>query len=534
MKHRALSITVWILLAGALVFLFAKTWNMADTRMLPYYLFRTFLRIALTYFLCLLLGITIGVYIGMRPKLTEIALPFLEILQALPLLGFLPMILVLFIRAFNESILGLEISSMVLLFLSMVWCLLFGVIAGVKSIPPHVKDLKDIFRMSKTEYFRHVILPSIYPPLIASSDLAFGIGWYFSVGSEIISYNRHSYNLLGMGYYLYQATMVHKNVYMIILGILILSICVWLMDNFVWNKLEEMSQEHKFLALTLGFRKESKTAVPVPRETLTARKPPSHAVMKSVFRYSSTTLIIVIVGLVSLAIILEPNILLQLGILIPATFYSFMRITIAYVISAAIALCACYLIFTHPRVRETVLSIMDVVCSVPHLALAPVVLFITMSMFSQQVSAEISTLIILVLGMVWCIMIYLAEAVAYLPGQLNDLARNFHIDHKYNKLQYARHFLIPALFPALIMGSMLAFAQGWNVIVATEYVVHEGVAITVPGVGSTLQVLSNESKFAMIIVTLVYMAGFILLFNYLLWKPLLQEESEYNMHEELE
>lgn len=129
-----------------------------------------------------------GILAATREAFGKVLIPLLDILQSVPVLGFFPVVLAVVVQAFHGNTLGLEIASLILLFTSMEWSIVFGVIAGVKALPVHIKDMSTVFQISGWSYAKNILLPAIYPSVIAGSMLAWGSGWYFVIATEYISF----------------------------------------------------------------------------------------------------------------------------------------------------------------------------------------------------------------------------------------------------------------------------------------------------------------------------------------------------------
>lgn len=235
--------------AALLGIIFYKASAFPETRLIPYYALRTLLRLSITYIICLAFGLGIGILAATKERVGNLLIPLLDILQSVPVLGFFPLALAVIINAFHGSTFGLELASMFLLFTSMEWSIVFGVIAGIKSMPSYLKDMSRVFHIEGWDYLKHILFPSIYPYVIAGSILAWGSGWYFVIVTEFINYGGKTYSLPGLGYYLQTASYLYGSVWMSLAGLATIGIIVFLMNRLIWHRLNERAKEHRFLLL---------------------------------------------------------------------------------------------------------------------------------------------------------------------------------------------------------------------------------------------------------------------------------------------
>jgi NitT/TauT family transport system permease protein len=219
---------------------YPDVWN------LPYYVVRTLLRMTVAYLFVLAFGLTYGIAAGMFRKLSPVLIPILDILQSVPVLGYMPAAIVFFVETFHGSELGLELASILLIFTGMAWAVTFGVISGVKTIPHDVIEAGQIFGLRGFKYLQHIVLPAIYPSLIAGSILAWGGGWYFLIACEYIQYGSRTYWLPGIGAFLDKAAYVYGDETLAIFGLVVLATIIAVINRLVWHPLMEHSEKYKY------------------------------------------------------------------------------------------------------------------------------------------------------------------------------------------------------------------------------------------------------------------------------------------------
>jgi len=234
-----------------------------ETAQLPYYIFRTMLRMIAAYILVIIFGLVYGITAALYQKPRVFMIPLLDILQSIPVLGYLPAAVLLFIGAFPGQ-LGTEFASILLIFTGMAWAVTFGVYGAVRNIPNDLREASNAFGVRGLMYIRHVVLPIIFPAFITGSILAWGGGWYFLVAAEFMSFGRHlasgavlpqcisgtdpsvcSLSLPGIGEYLARAIFVTHNTPSAVFGLVVFSTLVFAINILVWKPLTFYSRRFR-------------------------------------------------------------------------------------------------------------------------------------------------------------------------------------------------------------------------------------------------------------------------------------------------
>jgi len=140
---------------------------------LPYFAARSLLRLTLAFGLSLGFALAYGIAAAMSRRASHVLLPVLDVLQSVPVLGFLPAVFIFVLtRVPGEG--GQELASIILIFTAMVWAMTFAVITGINQIPNDIKEASKAYGITRSRYLRQVVLPAIYPELIWGCILAWG------------------------------------------------------------------------------------------------------------------------------------------------------------------------------------------------------------------------------------------------------------------------------------------------------------------------------------------------------------------------
>jgi NitT/TauT family transport system permease protein len=192
----------------------------------------TFLRVELTLMLAGLWTIPAGVYIGLRPRLSAIAQPIAQIAASVPATALFPIVLLFLIRVGG----GLGVGSIVLLLLGTQWYVLFNVIAGAMSLPTDLKEVCDVYHLSKIERWRRLYLPGIFPYLITGFVTASGGAWNASIVAEYFRFKKQTFTTTGLGAVISSAT--DSGNFPVLLGAtIVMAALVVTVNRLLWRRL---------------------------------------------------------------------------------------------------------------------------------------------------------------------------------------------------------------------------------------------------------------------------------------------------------
>lgn len=234
-------------LSSALNWALSDILSYKDIWLLPWYTARSLLRMTVSFAFVLAFGLSYGITAGLHRKLSNILIPILDILQSVPVLGYMPAAIVFFVGTFQGSELGYELASILLIFTGMAWAVTFGVIAGVRTIPHDLIEVAHLFGIQNWKYLRHVVLPAIYPTLISGSILAWGGGWYFLIVCEYIQYGATlPHALPGIGSFLMRAAYEYNDIVLNIFGLIVLASIITIINRAVWRTLMKHSERYRY------------------------------------------------------------------------------------------------------------------------------------------------------------------------------------------------------------------------------------------------------------------------------------------------
>ena len=210
----------------------------------PYYVARSNLRMFIALPLSILFSLIYG-YVAAHSKRAErLMIPILDILQSVPVLGFLSVTVTGFIALFRGSLLGLEAASIFAVFTGQAWNLTFAFYQSLRSLPDDLREACRTYQLGRWQTFKRLELPSSVIPLVWNGMMSFGGGWFFVSASESMSVLNTNYTLPGIGSYVTVAIQ-HKNLHAILYAILAIAVVIILTDQLLWRPLIAWSHRYK-------------------------------------------------------------------------------------------------------------------------------------------------------------------------------------------------------------------------------------------------------------------------------------------------
>jgi NitT/TauT family transport system permease protein len=487
-----------------------------ETPNLPYYILRTMLRMTAAYALVMVFGISYGVIAGLYERPRKIMMPLLDILQSIPVLGYLPAAILFFVYLFPGQ-LGIEIASILLIFTGMAWAVTFGVFGAVRNLPEDLKTVGNAFGLKGVQYYRKLLFPYIFPAFITGSILAWGGGWYFLVACEFMTFGGKLYTLPGVGYYLANAVYVQHSIVSAVFGLIVFIMLIFSIDKLVWAPLMDYSEKFKVQTLeheqsyktpnsplVTGLRLvvhtfddvwEATTSIPfvqklfnafkLPQINLTPRVPqvnvdPRRMRLRNLVLFIILfSLVMYFIGLFVAASVQKPLSDVELSFRnhpeaysIPAvTLSSILRIFVAYVIALVWTLAAAIFITRSKTLSQLFMPLFDIGQSIPALAVFPFIVLVVFTFIGTgETGLETASVLLLLTGTQWYLLFNIIGAIKHIPGDVIEAANSFGI----KDWSFVRYVLLPAIFPGIIVGSIQAWGGAWNATIVSEYINYGG------------------------------------------------------------
>src|ERR1700745_3964525 len=211
---------------------------------LPAYAGYSLLRIAIAYGLSLAFTLVYGYIAAYNPKAERFMIPLLDVLQSIPVLSFLPGVMMAMVALFPGRQLGVEAGAILLIFTGQVWNMAFSFYASLKSIPKEMREAATIYRFSWWQRFVEMELPYAAIGLVWNSMMSVAGGWFFLMACEMFVLGSRDFRLPGLGSYLQTAASV-GDTSSILWGIATMVLVIVLLDQFVWRPIIAWAEKFK-------------------------------------------------------------------------------------------------------------------------------------------------------------------------------------------------------------------------------------------------------------------------------------------------
>ena len=514
---------------------------------LPWYALLSTGRMAAAYFLSLLFSLAYG-YSAARNRTAERVLtPLLDVLQSVPILSFLPVVL-LGLSAILPEGLAAELAAIVLIFTSQAWNMTYSFYQSMKTIPVELREASAIFRLDPWLRFKTLELPFAGIGLIWNSMMSWAGGWFFLMAAEIFAVGNRDFRLPGLGSYLQKAAN-DGNVPAVLAGLATLILVIVLLDQFVWRpvlaladkfKLEMVSGDEPPDSWLLDLLNRSWLLEQVGRRFWTPftervdgslrrgcrdRVTPTE-VLTVPGRLSPATVVIVVVfaGLalygagrtfLLLRTVTGPD-WAQIGLGVLATFA---RVLVALGIALLWTIPVGVAIGTNRRLANILQPIVQVVASVPATALFPVILLILLPLPS---GLNIAAVVLMLMGTQWYVLFNVIAGTSAIPQDLRDTTDLLRL----SRVERWRTLILPALFPYLVTGGITASGGAWNASIVAEYVKFSGQAHATTGIGAVIAQATGAGKFDVLLAGTLALICTVVLINRTFWRWLYRLAEE--------
>ena len=514
---------------------------------LPAYAFYSLVRMAVAYVLSLVFAVGYGYIAANNRRVEMVMIAVLDILQSIPVLSFLPSVMLSMVALFPTRQLGVELGSIVLIFTGQVWNMAFSFYSSLKSIPRELREAALINRFSATQRFVELELPFGTIGLVWNSIVSVAGGWFFLMACEMFVLGNHDFRLPGLGSYLQTAASTGDTAG-ILWGLTAMIAVIVLIDQLVWRpaiawsdkfKMEQVESASEVTSPILHLLRNSdvsrwieKRAVEPLWERLTTSPPrvaPVSAVRKkNGGRMVGAALLLALAVavpylLVKAALLLKGLPSAELLATLEAAAASFGRVAASLAIASLWAIPAGVAIGFNPRLSKVAQPLAQIAASVPATALFPVVL---LGLVRLGGGLGVGSIILMLLGTQWYILFNVIAGAMAIPTELREAASVF----RFTRWQRWRTLILPGIFPYLVTGLVTASGGAWNASIVAEYFHFQGKTMSTLGLGAQISAATDSGNSQLLLVSTMVMAMLVVCVNRLVWRPLYHlAESRYRL-----
>ncbi|HEU5339965.1 ABC transporter permease [Edaphobacter sp.] len=527
-------------------------------RALPLYAFYSLVRIFLAYLLSLVFAVGYGYVAAYNKRLEALMIAALDILQSIPVLSFLPGVMLAMVALFPTRQIGVEMGAIVLIFTGQVWNMAFSFYSSIKSIPRELSEAASIYQFSRWQRLVQLELPYSAIGLVWNSMVSVAGGWFFLMACEMFVLGSRDFRLPGLGSFL-QTAAGTGNTAAIVWGLVTMITIIVATDQLIWRPIIAWSDKFKFeqVESTKHVRSPLLHLLQHSRGLRTLRhhtiRPLSEAVYKRLAEDRKarsehaasaptdaenhvaglkTILRVAFVVVAAAAVLyaawhaiglLHQVSGSQFGEIMKGALATFLRVNISLVLAAAWTIPVGVAIGFHPRLARIAQPLAQIAASVPATALFPVILIALVQMGG---GLGIGSIALMLLGTQWYILFNVIAGAMAIPYDMREVATLF----KFTRVQRWKTVILPGIFPFLITGLVTASGGAWNASIIAEYFHLKGQTMQTVGLGAVISAATDSGQFQILLLATIVMALMVVTINRLVWRPLYRlSESRYKL-----
>lgn len=509
-----------------------------DPAYLPGYAARTTLRMFAALFVSLLFTFAFATAAAKSRRAGVVLIPLLDILQSVPILGFLTFTVVFFMSLFPGRVLGLELAAIFAIFTSQAWNMAFSLYQSLRTVPADLEEASASFHLTNWQRFWRLEVPFAVPGLVWNTMMSMSGGWFFVVASEAISVGDTTWKLPGIGSYVALA-LERRDIGAVLAAIGTMLVVILLYDQLLFRPLVAWSAKFRFEVvagatandpwmlrlirrtrlLRLAGDAVGASFGAIGRMRLSVRRPGRVAAPRAPSRVVDAMWLAVllavlvwaarrIVGFVAAEVTGS-----ELWTVFTMGLATMLRVVVLMILASLVWVPIGVWLGLRPDWARRAQPVAQFLAAFPaNLLFPPVVLFIV----HFGLSADVWLTPLMVLGTQWYILFNVVAGAAAFPGDLQEAAKNFHV----GGLLWWRRVILPGIASYYVTGAITASGGSWNAAIVAEVASWGDTRLSAYGLGSYIAHATDAGDMARVVLGVAVMSGFVLLFNRLLWRPI--------------
>ncbi len=507
---------------------------------LPLYSLFSALRGFIAYLISLSFTLVVGYWAAKSVRAEKMILPFLDIMQSIPVLGFLPGLVLGLVAIFPRTNIGLELAAILMIFTGQVWNMTFAFYSSLKSVPTDLKEAASVIRLAPLERLRFLEMPYSAMNLTWNSLMSMAGGWFFLTVCEAFTLGDKAYRLPGLGAYM--AVAIEKaDTPAILAGILAMALVILFFDIVLWQpalvwahryRLEDIQDqvvEEPIIRLLMkdsivikvfrffrhqswGFRSKQKnlrSRLPKINLDLSSTLSPN---LKKIIAWCLFAVAFTVAGY---ACVRLSHLLLSVSIkswlsIFRDTAFTLVRVFAAVVIGTIWATPVGIWITQSPRRMKIAQPVIQLLASFPAPMLYPLAIAIFLFL---NINFEVSAMLLMLLGVQWYILFNVLAGALRIPVELRQ-AMNL---MKSSRAHQWRFLFLPSVFPSLVTGWVTAAGGAWNASIVSEIVTYKGRTFQAHGLGAQISEAAEHADFPKLAACLLVMVITVIFLNRTLW-----------------
>jgi len=520
---------------------------------LPVYAFYSVVRIGIAYLLSLLFAIAYGYTAAYNPRVEAWMIAVLDILQSIPVLSFLPPVVLAMVALIPGHQMGIEMGVILLIFTGQVWNLAFSFYSSLKSIPREMLEASRIYRYSAWQRFWQLEMPYAAIGLVWNSIVSVAGGWFALIACEMFTMGDRNFQLPGLGSYLQTAT-YSGDMRALVAGFAVVILIVVATDQLIWRpliawsdkfKFEQVESAERITSPILELLKRSSLLSSIPGRIWTRveepiyrrmartkecrvihpldEEPARHKNSSGLWVLAVMATIIVGWGAIHAISMLRTVTWPELRLLLEGAAATFLRVNCALLISAAWTIPVGVAIGLNPKLARIVQPVAQVLASVPATAFFPILLI---GLVQIGGGLGFGSIALMLLGTQWYILFNVIAGAMSIPSDLREVASLY----RFTRWQRWTRLILPGIFPYLITGMVTASGGAWNASVFAEYSHMAGRTLKTIGLGAQIDAATDSGRFPVLLLATILISLMVVTMNRLVWRRLYRlAETRYKL-----
>lgn len=511
-----------------------------DPTWLPGYALRTTLRMFAALFVSLVFTFTVATLAAKNRRAAIIIIPILDILQSIPILGFISFTVLFFLHMFPGQELGAELAVVFVIFTSQAWNMAFSFYQSLTTEPADLIEACRSFGLSPWQRFWRLDVPFAVPGLVWNTMLSMSAGWFFVVASEAITVGHTTFTLPGIGSYVAVA-LRHRDLPAIIYALLAMLVVILLYDQLLFRPLVAWSGKFRFETVQSGGETEPWVLMLLRRtyllreagdwlgaqftHVLRLRLGRAERTFRSIERGRAGSRLgdaVFYAIVIAAAVIAASQVIAfcaarlhwsDLRTCLTLALFTLARVVAALAISCLIWVPIGVWVGLRPWATRLVQPVAQFLAAFPANLVFPVVVA---GIVHFHLAPDIWLTPLMILGTQWYILFNVVAGAAALPGDLKEAAANFGLSGSL----WWRRLIIPGILPYFVTGALTATGAAWNASIVAEVASWGHTTLVAHGLGAYIAQATTAGSTSRTILGVGVMAAFVLGFNRLVWRPL--------------
>ena len=509
-----------------------------DPSYLPGYAIRTTLRMFAALVASLVFTFTFATLAAKSRRASLILIPLLDILQSVPILGFLSFTVVFFMSLFPGQVLGAELAAIFAIFTSQAWNMAFSMYQSLKTVPPDLVECATAFRLSAWQKFWRMEVPFAMPGLVWKTMMSMSGGWFFVVASEAVSVGDTTWKLPGIGSYVAVA-LEQSDIKAVGYAILAMLVVILGYDQLLFRPLVAWSAKFRFEMTAQTVQKDPWMLKLLRRTRLLAGLMDAFGSVfnlltglrlgRRVTRQTDTRrassrwadvfwggLLLVAVAAALWKIVIYVSATLTFGDLGEAVLlgvFTMIRVIVLMTLATVVWVPIGVWLGLRPAWARRAQPVAQFLAAFPANLFFPI---FVIAIVHWRLNANIWLTPLMVLGTQWYILFNVIAGAAAFPGDLLEVSKNFRV----GGWMWWRQVMLPGIFSYYVTGAITASGGSWNAAIVAEVASWGDNKIHADGLGYYIAQASTDGDTAKIVLGVVVMSGFVLLFNRMVWRPM--------------